>query len=124
MKGFWHIVDAVLATVILLSFLIIASRAVLVTPEETRLNRIPFTVLNGLDNKGVLRDRVVAMDAAALEGEITQFLYNYGIQICDAENNCNGTVPSAKNVWVGAYFISGNHTYDPHTVKLYIWREQ
>lgn len=122
MKGFWHIVDAVLACIILIGFLVTLSGTIIITPENSGFNRLPYTFLKGLDEKGVLRNHTVALDTQALEDEIILYSYNHSVQICDSSNNCTGSVPSSKNIWTGTYIISGNHTYDPYTVKLYIWR--
>ena len=122
MKGFWHIVDAVMATVVIIGFLMVTTGTIIVVPEDSGFARVPYSLLRGLDEKGVLRNHTVSMNTQALENEISMFSYNHSVQICDSSNTCTGNVPSAKNVWIGTYFISGNNSFDPHTVKLYLWR--
>jgi len=121
MRGFWHLVDAVLASIILLGFVVVMGQNIAVMPQEEPLNYLAFEELMELDEQGILRDHAIAMDYAGLNSHVTLYVYNHSIEICDSSDNCVGERPEDKNVWVGTYVISGKDAYDPHTVKLYVW---
>ncbi len=121
MRGFWHLVDAVMASIIILGFVGLMSQSAILVPEIEDLNFAAFQELKELDEQGILRDYTVAMDPVGLNSEVTLYVYNHSIQICDYSGTCAGERPEDKNVWVGTYLVSGKDYYSPHTVKLYIW---
>lgn len=121
MRGFWHIVDAVLAAVIIIGFLTSVSRTFVITPEPESLNERVYDILQGLDDQGVLKGYAASMDASGLNSEIMFYSKNHTIEICDSAGTCTGTRPEASNVWAGSYITAGNNSYQPRLVRLYLW---
>ncbi len=121
MRGFWHLVDAVMASIIMMGFVGLMSQTIIFTPETEGLNFAAFQELKELDEQGVLRDYAVAMDPIGLDSKVTLYAYSHTIQICDYSGTCVGERPEDENVWVGTYMVSGKDYYSPHTIKLYIW---
>jgi hypothetical protein len=119
-KGFWHIVDAVLASIIIISFLALMGRGV-IAPQPQGMDALAYDLVRGLDERGLLRSHAVTLNSTGLDSHVVLHGYSHSIRICDHSGNCTGSVPAADNVWTGNYLVAGNHTYDPHSVKLYIW---
>jgi hypothetical protein len=123
MRGFWYVLEAIIAGTILISFLIILGRALMAAPADVSVNEKPFNVLEGLDNRGLLRNYTMAGDAEGLNSEVSIFSYNHSVQICNASGNCSGTPPAAGTVWTGSYLVAGDGNYTPREVKLYLWND-
>ena len=121
MKGFWHLVDAVLASVILLGAVLVMGQTAVIVPEPGNTNIIAFEKLRELDEQGIMRAYVMDGDYTGLDSHVTLYTFNHSVQICDYSGNCVGERPINKNVWVGTYIVSGKDYYNPRTVKLYIW---
>ena len=121
MRGFWHIVDAVLASLIIIGFLMIASQTVVTQTEPERLNEVAYELLQGLDDQGVLKSCVAQLDATTLNAQVAFFSRNHSIEICGYSGDCTGTRPGENNVWVGNYITAGYGDYQPSIVRLYLW---
>lgn len=122
MKGFMYTLEVILGTIILISFLLVMSAQIntLSTPVEN-LDETAYDLLNSLDDRGLLRGYAVSHDFDSLNNSISFYRYNHLVEICDYEENCYGHIPNASNIWVGTYVISGEYTYSPHIVRLYLW---
>jgi len=121
MRGFWHTIETVLITTIVITFLMTvgAKYASVIQPEN--LAEKGYIILENLDNRGELRNYTVALDYNGLNSQIPIYVYNHSIQICDYTGTCTGTRPNAINIWTANYIISGENVYQPFTIKLYIF---
>ena len=123
MKGIWYMLEALLAGIILITFLVTLKAVYLsMTPQEEASTEAYIT-LKELDENGLLRDYAVANDYNSLNNEISLYYYNHSVEICNSQGSCFGEKPESENVWVGSYIISGSSGFAPRTVKLYLWRE-
>ncbi len=121
MRGFWYMIEAVLAGLIIIGFLLSLANGYISTPvEDPGLKS--YSVLHELDQQDVLRGHAEDWNYSGLNSQISLFGYNHSIQICDQSGNCAGTRPVAGNVWAGNYIIAGNDIYQPRLVRLYLWR--
>ncbi len=127
MRGFWHTVEALIAGILLLLFLVVISRPLIANPEPADTSIDAYRLLHDLDRQGLLRDDAIAGNVTGINSRIQIGTDNHSVQVCSASGICNGTVPLAANVWIGSYFISGadaaknNGLYVPLEIKLYIW---
>lgn len=119
MRGFWHTVDAVIACILMMGFILTIGSQAVVPPED--LGEKAYSVLKGLDDQGVLRGYAAAMDADGLDSRVGIYSHNHSVRICDNAGSCTGTIPTAINVHSGNYLVAGNQSYQPRTVKLFIW---
>ena len=122
MKGFWHIVDAVLASLIITGFLIVASQSFAVTTGASEdLSERAYGLLQGLDDQGILKTYVANNDASGLNARLAFYTRNHSIQICGYSGVCSGTIPDETDVWVGNYITAGKDNYQPSVIRLYLW---
>jgi hypothetical protein len=124
MKGFWRLVESVIAVVILMFFVLSLSIQYMRFPEESEVRSKGYEVLRDLDRSGKLRPYVISKDFETLNSNIEIPNYNHSIRICDSGGSCVGNYPDVSNVWVSTYIISGKNTYEPREVRLYLWREE
>lgn len=126
MRGFWYTLEAIFAGIVLIGFLI-GIGALYFSPKFPEPQ--PYIILKGLDEQGILRSYVVSGDYEGLNNQINT-TYNHSIEICEA--SCIGQKPDeldladakqsfVENVYVGRYFISGESSYNPKEVRLYLW---
>ena len=118
-----HVLEAVIAGTILVSFIAAIGSFYIFAPENPDLNTRAYAVLEGLENMGLLRNYTVALDYDGLNNEVPVYNYNHSIQICDPSGTCFGNTPSKDTVWAGSYIIAGESGYTPYEVKLYIWED-
>jgi uncharacterized membrane-anchored protein len=121
MKGFWYIVEAVLAAIIILGFLLAISGKYIDQGSVSDVSLKGYSILKSLDERDVLRNYTVNLDYNGLNSEIRLFTYNHSIQICDFSGSCVGERPNITDLWVASYIISGDSQYQPYEVKLYIY---
>jgi hypothetical protein len=121
MRGFWYMIEVVIAGIILIGFLLFVSGVYANIPEQDISIR-GYSILHELDHQGVLRGYVNDGNYSGLNSQIILFGYNHSVQICDQGGNCLGNSPDADNVWVGNYMVAGDQNYNPKLVKLYMWR--
>ncbi len=121
MRGFWYMIEAVLAGIILLGFLIMLTSGYVSVPRED-MSLKGYGILHELDQQGILRAYAVTGNYSGLNSRIRLFGYNHSVQICNQMGSCLGSMPNAENVWVGNYAIAGEDQYNPKLVKLYVWR--
>lgn len=119
MRGFWYMIEAVLISTILMSFLIIVGSEYNSMIRPDNLAEKGYLILRALDNRGELRNYTTAMDDAGLNSLIPEYGYNHTIQICNYEGTCVGNKPYADNIWTANYIISGEDVFKPFTIALY-----
>jgi len=120
MKGFWYMIEAVMAGIILVSFVSFLAVQNFAAPEEDLTERA-YKTLEGLDSQGLLKGDAVARNHTNINSRVSIFAYSHAVEICSL-NSCSGERPSGKNVWVGSYIVPGQARYDPVEVRLYIYR--
>jgi len=121
MKGFWYIVEAVLAAIIIFGFLIAISVKYFAPEPVSDVSLKGYSILKSLDEQDILRNYTVNLDYNGLNSQIRLFTYNHSIQICNFSGVCNGTRPNATNLWAASYIISGDTLYEPYEIKLYLY---
>lgn len=121
MRGFWYMIEAVLAGIILIGFLLSVSVTYADVPESD-ISLRGYSILHELDQQGILKGYVAEGDCPGLDSQITLLGYDHSIQICGQSGECIGSRPDADNIWIGNYLVAGDDAYEPNLVKLYIWR--
>ena len=112
--------EAVIAGMIIIIFVMNISSGMHGLALQPDMSGKGYIILSNLDVQGKLRNYTTARDFAGLESEIEIFGYNHSVQICDP-SGCAGSMPDAGNVWTANYIVAGDISFDPATVKLYIW---
>jgi hypothetical protein len=120
MRGFWYMLEAVIAGVIIFGFLAVISQTY-INPSQEDFTLQAYQSLKSLDEQGILRPYAAAGDWGGLNSQVKIYSRNHTIEICQASGSCTGQKPEGVNVWVGNYIISGNQNYQPMQVKLYLW---
>lgn len=122
MKGFWRIMESVLAVVMLMSFLAVAGGVYFAgTDGGTDLSSVGYEKLKQLDAGSELRPYAVAGDCQAINSKVDMAEYNHSVVLCNQYGTCIGNYTASKNVVVSSYLIAGNDSYDPVEVRLYVW---
>jgi len=121
MKGFWRLMESVIAVILVMVFLASAGSVYVAKPPETGMTVRGHEMLRELDVRDELRPLAASRDYSAIDSMIDLPGYDHAVQICDFAGSCNGTYPEARNVMVSSYIISGYDEYEPLEIKLYIW---
>jgi len=121
MKGYWHLVDAIMASLILVGFMVVVARPVIFVPGPENMNDIAYGLLEGLDDQGYLRPYAASHDYSGLNSRVAFYSHNHSVQICDYGGSCYGSSPPESNVWVATYLVAGDSVYQPMTVRLFLW---
>ncbi len=122
MKGFWRMIESVIAVVMLLSFLAVAGGVYFArTGGGADMASLGYEKLRQLDESNELRPYAAAGDTAAINAKIELPGYNHSISLCSPSGTCIGNYTSSRNVVVSSYLMAGNNSYDPLEVRLYIW---
>lgn len=112
--------EAIFAGIIIITFLLIIGRVYFITTQPENPSIKAYEILKGLDDQGMLKEYTVSLDYDGLNSQISS-PFNHSIEICNKYDSCVGERPDASNIWIGGYIISGNNTYEPYHVKLYLW---
>ena len=123
MKGIWYMVEALVAGMVLITFLVTLKATFLSATPQEEASFEAYTILKELDESGNLRSYAVANDFNGLNSEINIYYYDHLVEICNPQGTCFGTKPTADNVWVGSYAVSGDSGFAPRIVNLYLWRQ-
>ena len=124
MKGFWYMVESIVAGVILISFLIVlASHETNKTYVED-MSVKGYKIFTDLSQRGSFRNYVYSDNITAIINDIEVPGYHYNVTICNSAGHCNGYEPYDidSTTWVSSYILAGNSSYEPRIVRLYIWR--
>lgn len=121
MKGFWRTVESAIAVIIMLTFLLTVG-GVYIVSDDTDISPIGYEKLRDLDGMGELRPYAVSWDYESINSRISIPGHNHSISICDQGGVCNGTYPDSGSVAVSTYIISGDYSYEPRELRLYIWK--
>jgi hypothetical protein len=119
MRGFWYMLEAVIAGIIMIGFVAAVSTSY-INPSQEDFSLQAYQSLKGLDDQGILRPYAAAGDWGYLNSQVMIYGRNHTIEIC-SPSGCQGGKPEGQNVWAGSYIISGDQSYQPMQVKLYLW---
>jgi len=124
MKGAWRTIEAVIAGVVILLFAAALGSTQSIVKSSPPVHG--YRALGAVYEKGMLRTYAAHMDFSAIDSEVadTGYLtgFNHTVQICGASGSCAGQVPSSDELWVSRMLLSGDETYEPLEVILYIYR--
>ena len=120
MRGFWYMLEAVIAGIIIIGFVAAVSTSYISRPSQEDFALQAYSSLKGLDEQGILRPYAAAGDWGYLNSQVRIYGKNHTIEICGT-SGCTGGKPEGANVWAGSYIISGDKSYQPLQVKLYLW---
>ncbi len=120
MRGFWYIIESVLAAVIVISFLMVISAKYTGSVQPDNPAQNAFLALEALDHRDSLRNYTVAMDYEGLNSQVPIYNYNHTIQICNYGGTCKGVRPNSTTVWTASYLVAGKDEYRPYIVRLYL----
>jgi len=121
MRGFWYIIECVLAGMVIFGFLAVIGRTYISLPQPDDLSVMGYESLKSLDDRGLLRNYVVNGDYNGLNSMIDMGTYNHSIKLCNYSGTCSGPSPNTSNAWAAVYIIAGNQSYEPYEVRLFIW---
>jgi len=119
MRGFWYMLEAVIAGIIIIGFVTAVSQ-IYMSPSQEDFTLKAYQELRNLDEQGILRTYAAAGDWGNLNNQVRIYGKNHTVEIC-SPSGCQGGIPAGQNVWVGNYIISGSQNYQPMQVKLYLW---
>ncbi len=124
MRGFWYMAESIIASIILISFLIVLSHQSMSITYIEDMSIRGHKILQDASQVESFRFRVYSEDFTGLLNSIEVPGYYYNISICDYSDLCNGYEPSNNNstVWASYYIFAGNEKYEPKVLRLYIWR--
>jgi len=120
MRGVWYILEAIISIILILTFLLVIRNTALIAPQQD-VSLTGYSLLRGLDDRGLLRNYTVNGDYEAINSSIRYYVYNHTVEICDYSGSCSGMKPNTTNVYVSSYIISGDNEYNPYEVKLYLY---
>jgi hypothetical protein len=121
MRGVWYIIESVIASIVIVGFIVAISAVYITKPYPADMGTKAFDMLDGMDNRGVLRNYTETLNRTGINSEIAVYSYNRTSQICDYAGSCAGSAPDSGNVWSGSYIVAGLSTYQPREVRLYLW---
>jgi hypothetical protein len=121
MRGFVFMLEAVLAGIILVGFMLFLAHTV--SSSMSSEERSFGSVLPELDQRGELSGPAYSGNYQTIEDLVSIYGYSDSVVICDSSGNCVGDVPQADKVWVSGYFLAGETVLDPREVRLYVWQE-
>ncbi len=126
MKGIMHMVEAVIAITMILSFLIVLKAKMQPAEDTGREQAIAFKALQALDKQGVMRSYAIEEDYTGLDAQANQVIpadFSHATRLCYAGERCVGAALPDKNVFTAAYVIAGNETvFKPVQILLHVWR--
>ncbi|MBN1896954.1 MAG: hypothetical protein JW789_04510 [Candidatus Aenigmarchaeota archaeon] len=124
MKGQWKTVESMLAGVVILLFLAVISATYMEKPADFSDNG--QKALNDIYMKGMLREFAAQGDTMSIDDAIEETGYlsglSHAVSICDYSGSCTGSVPESSDVWTSRIILSGDDTYQPMEVILYVFR--
>lgn len=115
MKGMWHTLEAILAIVLVMSFLLLFSSSRAKNIEVPDM----YEKLAELDRAGVLRQQAQAYDHSSISSEVGIALA-HSIEVCDPDRVCRGSKVSGNNIVSASYMIAGYTGYNPREIRLYV----
>lgn len=120
MRGFWFMIEAIIAGMILVGFLSFLVTVNLSAPDE-EMSMAAFKSLSDINKQGLLKEYAQDENYTAINDQVKIYSLNNSIAICTL-TSCVGDSPSGSNIWIGSYITPGYNQYFPREVKLYVYR--
>ena len=120
MRGFWHILEAVIAGMIVMLFLTTLVKQPTAGTAPKDLTEQAYQLLHGLEKQEALRTLAANNDAVGVASAVRYAAANRTAQVCDYDGACAGGRPNATQVWSGTYIFAGRNSYSPREVRLYL----
>ncbi len=129
MKGTYYVIEAALASFLVISIYLLLFEVPQENPEIDRAN-IKSDIYKGLDtllSKGSLRNQTLNNDATAIKNDLDDFLpidVDMNVAIYNKSlNNLTAEVSDQYPDIVGAsYFIAGDAgNYTPREIRVHVW---
>ncbi|MBN2102353.1 MAG: hypothetical protein JW716_05785 [Candidatus Aenigmarchaeota archaeon] len=116
--------ESIIAAIILISFLAVLSRQPIVPTYTEDMSVRGYRILMDASQKEAFRYDVYSEDFTNIISSLEIPGYYYNVSICDYSGSCNGHDPLNTNatIWASSYIFSGNGSYEPKILRLYIWR--
>jgi len=128
MKGQMYTLEAVIAVIILLSFLIFLWKFPVIITEDERINyKLKLlNALKALDEANELREDVINGNISSLKSKLSSFIptyLNFSITIFNETINVTSKPKiQDSDVISVSYFISGNiGEFEPREIVVYLW---
>ena len=125
-KGMMHMIEAIIAIVMIMSFLIVLKSKLQPTEDTGREQAIAAQALSTLNDQGILRSYAIDENHLGLNTQVDAVVpteFNHTVRFCYLGDRCVGDALPNKNIFTASYVIAGNQTYfKPAQVLLHIWR--
>lgn len=126
LKGMMHMIEAVIAIMMIMGFLLLLRSKLQPTEDTGREQAIAAQALKALDEQNVLRSYVIDENHLGLNTQADQIVpadFNHTVRFCYLGDRCVGDALPDKNIFTASYVIAGNATYfKPAQVLLHVWR--
>ena len=127
-KAWLRIVEAFIAVLIVLSFLLIAfSLKTSKNQEEGEVLRLEKHILDKIVQDDVLREKVLENNVTAIENvakDLVPVYYNYSIKICRLGDICVMNFSVSSEVYVSQVAVVADlENYDPKILKIFFWKD-
>ncbi len=131
MKGFLHILESVLASLLILSSLLYLYGSLPARSQFSSLTArdVGYNCLKDIDNQGLLRNYTLTNNTAGLNNSLyvcMPRLVNYTVSFCMGDQVlCSGySAPGNRTVVLTSYMVAGEGSkFQPTLIKLYMWSE-
>ena len=120
MRGFWHMLEAIVAGLLIMLFLVAVVGRPVAKAEPRDLTQRAYEILESLERQGSLPPAADADDYASIEAAISYRAANRSAQVCKFDGTCTGPPPTAKTRWRGTYLHAGKSGYSPKEVRLFL----
>ena len=124
MKGAWRTFEAIAGGMLVLVFLAALMAVRYQAPQaQPAQGRSALDSAYGEPEFRALASGMNATGIAALIGSRGLAAgYNLSVRVCAQGGQCAGSMPGGDNVWASSVLVSGDGSYSPCEVTLYIYR--
>jgi len=126
LKGIMHTVEAVIAIVMILSFLLLLRSKLQPVEDTGREQAIAAQALKALDEQNNLRSYAIDENHLGLNTQAHAVVppeFNHTTRLCYSGDRCVGDTLPNRNIFTASFVIAGNQTYfKPVQVLLHVWR--
>jgi len=124
MKGAWRTFEAIAGGMLVLMFLAALMSVRYQAPQaEPGQGR---SALASAFGEPEFRELASGMNAtgirALVESRGLTAGYNVSVRVCRQGGQCAGSLPGGENAWASSVLVSGDGSYSPCEVTLYIFR--
>lgn len=124
--GMFHMVEAIIAITLILTFLILMRSTVKPTEDTGLYQEYGYQALSLMDKRGTLRNNATLENYSAIDSELDAILpaeITESVEICYIGARCVGDALPSKNIYTSSYVIAGNAThFKPAEILLHMWK--